>query len=112
MMKREDFWAATESMRRETEALVAPAFSTLGGAPPDRVRAVFGQYRFYTQAYASDLALSPPALGGPTFSGIAGTQGPTCWRGGGSSRYLPQLEGARGQGARHERRSGVSEPLR
>ena len=56
--------------------------------------------------------LSPPGSEGPTFSGIAGTQGPTRWRGGGSSRSLPRPEGARGQGARGWRRSGVSEPLR
>jgi hypothetical protein len=44
--------------------------------------------------------VSPPAWEGPTFSGIAGAQGPTRWRAGGSSRSLPRPEGARGQGAR------------
>ena len=61
---------------------------------------------------AAEHGVSPPAGEGPTFSGIAGTQGPTRWRGGGSSRSLPRPEGARGQGARDRRRSGVSDPLR
>jgi hypothetical protein len=56
--------------------------------------------------------VSPPASPGTTSIGIAGAQGPTRWRGGGSSRSLPRPEGARGQSARRRRRSGVPEPLR
>ena len=33
------------------------------------------------------LDLSPPGSEGPTISGIAGDQGPTRWRGDGSSRF-------------------------
>ena len=57
-------------------------------------------------------SLSPPATEGPTSSGIAGTQGPTRWRGGGSSPSLPRPAGARGHSARGRRRSEVRGPLR
>jgi hypothetical protein len=57
MTTREEFWQAAAATRRETEAVVAPAFATLATAPPERLRAILGQYRFYTQSYASDLAL-------------------------------------------------------
>jgi hypothetical protein len=56
--------------------------------------------------------VSPPGSEGPTISGITGTQGPTRWCGSGSSRSLPWPEGARGQGARRRRRSGVAGSLR
>jgi|HubBroStandDraft_6_1064221.scaffolds.fasta_scaffold29111_2 hypothetical protein len=57
MTTRDQFWAATETMRQETELFVAPAFAQLRLASWGTIRAVFEQYRFYTKSYASDLAL-------------------------------------------------------
>jgi hypothetical protein len=70
------------------------------------------RYGVTARAVASALGVSPPGSEGPTISRIAGIQGPTRWRGDGSSRSLPRLEGARGQRARQRRRSGVPGSLR
>jgi hypothetical protein len=57
--------------------------------------------------------MSPPATEGPTITGITGTQGPTRWRGGGSSRCPIERRCARGEGARCVAlRSAGSSPLR
>jgi hypothetical protein len=46
------------------------------------------------EARAKAQPVSPPTTEGPTFAGIAGTQGPTRWRGRGSSP-CPSTAGAR-----------------
>ena len=57
MITREEFWRITSSSRIEAEYMVDDKLNYLQSAPPDILRRIFHEYRFFIQYYINDLGL-------------------------------------------------------
>jgi hypothetical protein len=57
MVTRDEFWKVTDSSRIEAEYMVDDKLKYLQSAPPETLRRIFHEYRFFIKYYINDLGI-------------------------------------------------------